>query len=143
MKKHQSGAGIVEFALASILFLTFLLGIIDFSRLLFTWSAANEATRAGARYAVVCATTDNSALVLTKMRAMLPEIRSVALEWRPAGCTAATCRGVNVTITGLDYLWISPIAGVARRAPIAMPTFATYLPREIMRQDVNSATICS
>jgi Flp pilus assembly protein TadG len=143
MNKKQSGATAVEFALVLVIFLTFLLGITDFSRMLFTWNAANEATRAGARYAVVCDDTGNSAQVLSKMQALLPQIQSINLDWIPAGCTAATCEGVTLTITNLDYQWISPIAGLARLPAIRMPSFSTFLSREVMRQDPNSPAICS
>ena len=143
MTNRQTGATTVEFALGLIIFLTFLLGITDFSRMLFTWGAAHEATRAGARYAVVCDDTANQALVLAKMQALLPQITTINMAWTPASCTPATCEGVTVTITGLNYQWISPIAGAAKLAPIPMPTFSTFLPREIMRQDPNSAAICS
>jgi len=143
MTHRQAGATTVEFALALLLFLTFLLGIVDFSRMLFTWSAAQEATRAGARYAAVCDDTSQQALVLARMQALLPQISTIAVAWSPTGCSASTCEGVTVTITGLNYQWISPIAGLAKRAPIPMPTFSTFLPREIMRQDPNSAAICS
>lgn len=142
MNKTQFGATTVEFALVLIIFLTFLLGITDFSRMLFTWNAANEATRAGARFAVVCDDTSKKAQVLAKMRALLPQIGDINLEWVPSGCTAATCEGVRLTITSLDYQWISPIAGSAKLAGIQMPAFSTYLTREIMRQDPNSAAIC-
>jgi len=143
MTHRQAGATTVEFALALLLFLTFLLGILDFSRMLFTWSAAQEATRAGARYAAVCDDTSQQALVLARMQALLPQIGSIAVAWSPTGCSASTCEGVEVTITGLNYQWISPIAGLAARAPVSMPSFSTFLPREIMRQDPNSAAICS
>jgi Flp pilus assembly protein TadG len=142
-KKQPRGATTVEFALVLLVFLTFLLGIVDFSRMLFTWNAANEATRAGARYAVVCDDTANSAQVLATMQARLPQIQSINLAWSPAGCTAATCEGVTLSITQLDYQWISPIAGLALIPAIAMPSFSTFLPREIMRQDPNSNAICS
>ena len=142
MKKTQTGAAAVEFALALLIFLTFLLGITDFSRMLFTWNAANEATRAGARYAVVCDDTNNEAAVLSRMQALLPQISDIEMDWIPAGCTAATCEGVTVSITNFNYQWISPIAGLAQLAPIPMPTFSTFLPREIMRQDPNSPAIC-
>lgn len=142
MNKTQAGAATVEFALALLVFLTFLLGITDFSRMLFTWNAANEATRAGARYAVVCDGTGNQAEVLAKMQALLPQISSINLAWTPAACTPATCQGVTVTITNLNYQWISPIAGLVAMAPIPMPVFSTFLPREIMRQDPNSGLIC-
>lgn len=138
-----SGATTVEFALALLVFLTFLLGITDFSRMLFTWSAANEATRAGARFAVVCDNTTNQTQVLAKMQALLPQINAITVTWVPASCTPATCQGVTVSITGLNYQWISPIAGLAALTPIPMPTFSTFLPREIMRQDPHSAAICS
>lgn len=143
MRNRHSGATTVEFAFGLLIFLTFTLGITDFSRMLFTWSAAQEATRAGARYAVVCDDTGQQGQVLARMQALLPQINTISVAWLPAGCTAASCQGVTVTITGLNYQWISPIAGAAAMAPIPMPTFSTFLPREIMRQDPNSAAICS
>jgi hypothetical protein len=109
--------------------------------MLYTWNAATEATRLGARYAVVCADTANQAQVLEKMRRMVPEIGGVALAWEPAGCDATTCTGVTVTITRLDYRWISPVIGAVAPAR-ALPPFSTYLPREMMRQDPNNALIC-
>ncbi len=139
----KNGATTMEFALSLLIFLTFLLGILDFSRMLFTWSAANEATRMGARYAVVCDSTFNEAAVLARMQRLLPQISDIDLAWVPAGCNAATCEGVTVTVTGLNYQWISPIAGLPAMAAIPMPGFSTYLPREIMRQDPNSDGICS
>jgi Flp pilus assembly protein TadG len=141
--KRQHGATTVEFALGLVVFLTFLLGITDFSRMLFTWNAANEATRAGARYAVVCDDTTQSAAVLARMQQMLPQISSINVAWAPSGCTPTTCQGVTVTVTGLNYHWISPVAGLVSVGAIPMPSFSTYLPRERMRQDPHSATICS
>jgi Flp pilus assembly protein TadG len=141
MKSSQVGATTIELALVLVLFFMFLLGVTDFSRMLFTWNAATEATRLGARYAVVCADTGNPGPVAQKMRMMVPEIGAVALAWEPAGCDAATCAGVTVTVTSLNYRWISPIVGVVL-APRALPTFSTYFPREMMRQDPNNALIC-
>lgn len=141
MRPRARGGATVEFALVLLLFLTFMLGITDFSRMLYAWNAATEASRLGARYAVVCDNTGNKAAVLTRMQRLLPDVRDIALTWDPAGCNSATCRGVTVTITDLGFRWISPIAGAV--APtIAMPTFSTYLPRESMRQDPNSNAIC-
>jgi Flp pilus assembly protein TadG len=139
---RERGATAVEFALVLLMFCTFVLAIVDFSRMLFMWNGASEAARAGARYAVVCDDTTHQAQVLAKVQALMPQVSSVNLAWSPAGCNSSTCTGVTVTIVGLNYRWISPIAGLAARAPIAMPTFSTYLPREIMRQDPHSAAIC-
>lgn len=147
-KSMQSGATTVEFALSLLLFLTFLLGITDFSRMLFTWNAATEATRAGARYAVVCDNTAQKPAVLARMQAMLPQIEDIELTWvsndpAVAVCGPANCAGVTVTITSLNYQWISPIAGVAGLGLINMPGFSTFLPREVMRQDPYSNAICA
>lgn len=142
MNTKQTGATTIEFALVLVIFLMFLLGIVDFSRMLFTWSAANEATRAGARYAVVCDNTGNQAAVLAKMQAMLPQINTVSVAWTPPLCNPTDCTGVTVSITGLNYRWISPIPGFASHL-IPMPQFSTFLTREVMRQDPNSDAICS
>lgn len=144
MKSRQQGATAVEFALVLVMFLMFLLGILDFTRMLYTWNAATEATRFGARYAVVCDDAGlNSDEVLARMQAVLPQIHSIAVEWVPAACTAATCTGVTVSISDLDYQWISPIVGVTKLPGIRMPTFSTFLPREAMRKDPNSNKICA
>lgn len=143
-RTRQSGATVIEFALVMVIFLSFLLAVTDFSRMLFTWNAANEATRAGARYAVVCDDKNQQDLVLARMQGVLPQISisNINIVWSPDGCTTATCEGVTVSIVGLNYQWISPIGGLVAIAPIAMPTFSTYLNREVMRQDANSAAIC-
>lgn len=136
-----SGATTIEFALGLLIFLTFTLGIVDFSRMLYTWSAASEVTRYGARYAAVCDDTLRADEVLAHMQELLPQVQTIAVDWSPAGCTAATCEGVTVGITDLNYQWISPIAGAVSPL-IAMPQFSTYLPREVMRLDPNSGAIC-
>ena len=89
MKNRTHGATTIEFALGLLFFLMLVLGIVDFARMLFTWSAANEATRAGARYAVVCDDTGQQALVLARMQTLLPQITAAGVAWAPAGCTVA------------------------------------------------------
>jgi Flp pilus assembly protein TadG len=142
VKRNQLGATAVEFALVLMLFLMFMLGIVDFSRMLYTWSAANEATRAGARYAAVCDSTGNSAQVLARMQLLMPQIQNIQLAWNPPSCDPTTCEGVTVTIQNMNYRWISPLAGFITRADIPMPGFSTYLTREAMRQDPHSGDIC-
>lgn len=142
-RRHALGATLIEFALVLILFFTFLLGIVDFARMLWTWNAATEATREGARFATVCDATNNQAAVLARMQLMLPAIQGATVTWRPNGCTTATCESVEVSITGLNFQWISPVSGLASAMSLPMPGFSTYLPREIMRQDVNSDALCS
>jgi hypothetical protein len=142
-RRRTLGATLIEFALVLVLFLTFLLGVMDFARMLWTWNAATEATREGARFAVVCDSQANQADVLARMRLMLPAVENVTLTWRPAGCSAATCEGVEVRIDGLAFDWISPVAGLTAALRLPMPGFSTYLPREAMRQDLHSEALCA
>lgn len=139
---RQGGATIVEFALALLSFLIFTLGLLDFARLLHTWNAASEASRLGARFAVACADTGNRDLVLARMQGLLPQVSAIDVAWAPAGCTAATCESVTVTITALSFNWIAPVPGAIGNRIISMPGFSTYLPREMMRQDPLSAVDC-
>jgi hypothetical protein len=147
LSNKQTGATTVEFALVLMIFLTFFLGLIDFTRMLWTWNAATEATRWGARVSVVCAR--GASAVLTKMQKFLPQLTAsnLQIDWYDtsgvisASCDHTSCAGVNVRITGLNYQWISPI-GWATHAAIPMPGFSTYLPREIMGQDPNSSAVC-
>lgn len=144
----QQGATTVEFALVLMFYLTFLLGVLDMSRLLWTWNAASEATRWGARTAVVC--DRDATAVLARMKTFLPQLTedNVEVQWYDAdgnvsaSCTFANCQGVNVRIVNLDYQWLAPL-GFGRIAPWPMPGFSTYLPREIMGQDPGSASVCS
>ncbi|GAB3441853.1 pilus assembly protein [Massilia solisilvae] len=141
---RQHGATLVEFSLVLVLFLTFTLGLMDFARLLFTWNAATEATRHGARYAAACVDPNGSdGELLNKMREMLPAISAYSIAWNPAGCTASTCQGVTVTITDFDFQWLAPIPDAVRPTILIPGTnFSTYLPRESLRQDPYSATFC-
>jgi hypothetical protein len=141
MKTDQAGATTIELAFVLVLFFMFLLGVLDFSRMLYTWNAATEAARLGARFAVVCADPGNPSLVLDKMHRMVPEIGGATLAWEPAGCDASSCTGVTATITGLNFRWISPLTGLVLPAR-ALPSFSTHLPREMMRQDANTSVIC-
>jgi Flp pilus assembly protein TadG len=148
MSKRQRGATAVEFSLVLMIFMMLFLGIVDFSRMLWTWNAANEATRWGARISVVC--DRNAAAVLANMQKFVPQLvaANLQVDWYDgagnvsATCNSTNCAGVNVRITGLNYNWISPL-GFATHAAIPMPGFSTYLPREIMGQDPNSSTVCS
>jgi Flp pilus assembly protein TadG len=151
VKTRQFGSTAVEFALVLIIFLTFFLGILDFARMLWTWNAASEATRWGARISVVCDRgVASKAFVLSRMQKFLPQLTSANLvvEWYDAAdaisatCNSTNCSGVSVRITGLNYQWLSPI-GFSNHAAIPMPGFSTYLPREIMGQDANSSAVCS
>lgn len=142
--KNEHGAILIEFSMVLVLFLTFTLGLMDCARLLFTWNAATEATRHGARYAAACVDPNGSSgELLNKMREMLPPISAYSIAWDPAGCSASTCKGVTVTITDINFQWLAPFPN-AVRPTLLIPgsSLSTYLPRESLRQDPYSATFC-
>lgn len=148
MNKHQKGTTAVEFAIVVALFLTVLLGILDFGRILFTWNAVGEATRWGARQAVVCG--QGSTSVLGKMQTILPTLTpaNVSVQWYDTSgavstsCDATSCGGVAVSVTGMTVAPYSPATWIGF-SRLAVPGFSTYLPREIMGQDPNSSSVCS
>lgn len=132
----QHGATTVEFAITAVLFFSLLLGIMDFGRMLFTWNAAAEATRWGARIAVVCdkLTPDQ---VRDRMRRILPRLANeniVINYYNPAGvinnaCDKANCKAVEVSLAGFAFDPISPFMPFGLTT---LPDFRTYLPRESM-----------
>jgi hypothetical protein len=139
---RERGAAMVEFAIVVAVFLALLLGIIDFGRMLFTWNAAVEATRWGARIAIVCdkLTPDQ---VRDRMRRILPALTNanIAIDfYDPLGtvnnaCTKDTCKAVQVSLTSFAFDTISPFMPFGA---ITVPDFRTYLIRESM-EAVNAA----
>lgn len=126
-RSGQRGATAVEFALIAMVFVTFVLGILQFGWIIFTFNSAAEATRRGARVAVVSA--PNSAAILNEMQFFLPGLTAsnVIVQYEPS---EAACEYVVVRLaTGNDAYQVSwvfwpPLTG------IAVPPFPTALPRE-------------
>ena len=132
---RQRGVAAVEFALVASVFLTMLIGVMEMGRLLWTWNAAVEATRLGARVAVVC--DINDAIVTTRMRQMLPSLANanITVTYLPNACTTATCTSVRVQLTGYTHQTIIPLAPIS----VSLPPFSTTLRKEFMQSTSNSA----
>lgn len=138
-RRRQAGLAAVEFALiaAAILF-PLLIGIMEFGRIIFYWNAATEATRLGARLAVVCDLDDST--IKSKMNALFPVIDTTEIQiiYEPAGCTTTNCQQVQVSIVKPDPQWTA-LRSFLSSAPDAwvfrpsFPRFSTTLPRESMR----------
>lgn len=131
--KLQRGAAAVEFAIVVSIFFTLLLGAMEMGRLLWTWNAAGEATRLGARLAVVCDIGDTS--ILTRMQEMLPALQPqhVSIAYVPSGCSTETCQSVRVSLAGYTHVPIVPFVALS----IAIPPFQTTLPKEYMQSTNN------
>jgi Flp pilus assembly protein TadG len=140
--RRQQGVAAVEFALVCTVFFTLLLGVIEMGRLLWTWNAATEATRLGARLAVVCDL--NEPHIKTQMIGRLPSLTTsnIVIDYLnpPAAdntCTVSTCKAVRVSLTGYEYDAIIPFMPLT----LDLPAFTTTLPREHMQSSGNA--VCS
>jgi len=127
VKGKQLGATAVEFALVLLVFLTFFFGITDFARMLFTWGAANEAARHGARSRQSATTPPMRRRYFARMRGIVPEIGSINLAWdRLMHC--GNLRVGNRNNHQPQLLIGYPPCRHCRSAAISMPTFSTTLP---------------
>lgn len=127
-EQGQQGAAAVEFALVASLLFTLLFGITEMSRILFYWNTAGEATRLGARMAVVCG--KDAAAIKTHMSNRLGILTpgNINISYTPDGCDINSCRSVTVSITGLNVSTFIPFVPLN----LDMPSFSTTLLRETM-----------
>lgn len=132
---RQAGVAAVEFAIVAALLFTLLLGMIEMARMLWTWNAAVEATRRGARMAVVC--NLNEPNIKVRMQQMLPALAAsnITITYLPAACSDANCQTVTVTLSGYTHQPIIPFVPMS----VPIPSFSTSLPREFMQSSGNSA----
>lgn len=135
---RQRGVAMVEFALIAVIFFSLLLGIMEFGRWMFTLNTANEATRLGARLAAVCDLDEPQ--IKQQMRALVSGLadEQIAITYRPASCTAANCRTVEVRLVDFHYTpLLLPLFG----AEVPVPPFLTIQSRESMSSAGNP--VCS
>jgi Flp pilus assembly protein TadG len=149
-RKRQLGAAAVEFALVAIVFFMLLIGIVEMGRVLFTWNAAVEATRYGARVAVVCGLND--AAILSRMQQIMPALTAtnVSVTYSPSGCSVADCQQVSVSTQGVSVSPLIPRPPVDQPMQetswvLTVPPFTTTLPRESMLNSIDghSNPVCT
>lgn len=141
---RQTGAAAVEFALLSALFLiALLLGIVEIGRALFLINATAEATRLGARIAVVCdVSAGQQDLIRARMRqyalTVLPTDH-IAIDYAPANCSPGTCRSVTVSVLpGATFPTFIPFVPLTWE----LPAFATTLPTESLDSAGGANPVC-
>ncbi|TIV72531.1 MAG: pilus assembly protein [Mesorhizobium sp.] len=131
--RSQSGAAMIEAAIAMPLLLTLLLGFVDFGYAFYQWNAANKAVQAGARLAQISApvagglssetlTQSDSTKVGTAVPANTYNYICTANSAGVASCTCgtgATCLNVTASQTAFDFIY----SGSSTRAGMQ-----TYLP---------------
>lgn len=144
-RHKQKGAETVEFAMIALLFFGVLFAIIEFSRAMFVWNALSEATRRGARMAVICPVGSgipkqvaifgdkNGSLATSPVIVGLtPDMVTINYFYiDPAGAKAATlnpaqAKFTEVSITGYTHTLLIPLWG----SSVPAPEFKTTLPTE-------------
>lgn len=139
---NQRGAAAVEFSLVALLFFMLLFGIIETARLLFVWNSATEATRYGARVAVVCNLNDSA--IVSRMQRIMPNLPAgkVRVEYLPSSPISCNrdgtaghpnCQFVKVSIENFEVQTYIPGIDL----DIEMPTFTTTLTRESLSSTNN------
>ena len=149
-RKREQGATMVEMALTLPLFLLLIFAIIEFALVIFTWTRAVDATRAGARYAIVndpvtdvssldCSAVTNVSVtcdsanctgLMNQMNALYQDLQAANVTVR-YGCSSTgfsgnprAVRGVTVSIVGQEYALVLP--GVIGLDPtLTLPPFTS------------------
>ncbi|CAM3303915.1 TadE/TadG family type IV pilus assembly protein [Cupriavidus taiwanensis] len=143
-RSGQAGAAAIEFALVASIFFMLLIGIAEFSRVLFYWNTAGEATRLGARIAVVCDVTDTA--IKDRMTLLMPLLKAsnIQVAYEPSGCDADadtarnSCRSVTVSVANVSVKTFIPVVPIT----VSLPPFTTTLPRESLDSST-SGKICN
>ncbi|GAB3628025.1 pilus assembly protein TadG [Pandoraea terrae] len=135
--RRQRGAAAIDFALVSLAFFPLLIGVMEMGRVLFYWNTVGEATRLGARMAVVCdiepmPLTASSPLYI-KMQQMLPILQPGNIN------VAYTSVSVTVSIAGVSINTAVPFT----RFTVTMPPFTTTLPTESLNSVGGTNPTCS
>lgn len=134
------GVVTVEFTLVAAIFFFALFSIIGIARVLYIYNATVNATRLGARLAVVCDLAA-AANIQTKMAAKVPGLNTsnINLTYNPSGCSVSTCTSVTVSISNFTVAIATPASFPLGN--FTVPGFSTTLVRESMSSTDNS--VCS
>ena len=138
---RQYGLATVEFAIVAFVLFMLIFGVIEFGRGFFVVAALDEATRRGARMAVVCPINDPAIFQAAAFNnTLIPDLDAsdISVEYLDSsGALVATpavaasfrlIRYVRVRVVGYQHQMLIPL--VTALAPFFMPEFATILPRE-------------
>jgi hypothetical protein len=129
----ERGSTLVEYSIAALVFLTSMFAVMEFGRALWVHNALSDATRRGARYAVL-----NSA-------GNIAQVKNVVVYGDPAGGTksivpnlstndvtvtysamAVNTGSATVSINSYQFQFVIPIVGTT----ITMPKYTTSLTGE-------------
>jgi Flp pilus assembly protein TadG len=142
-EKSEKGQTLVEFAMVTLVFFVLVFGITEFGRALWTWNTIVQATRAGARYAVVETPTSDDMQIKKVVAYNDPNASSsstpvvpgltetnVTIQYLNNDGSVASNKNVAdliaVSVTGYQFSFLVPLFGTQ----IPLPSFTTKLPLE-------------
>lgn len=149
-RKRQRGMHVTEMAFVGLLISVLMLASIEFARALFTWNAAVDATRRGARVAAVCQ-MNNPAIKTVAVygtnnatgRALVPGLTTsnITVTYLDGNgnstATFTNVKYVRVGITGYQFHFFIP--GLPN-STVTLPSFQTTLPAESLGYDPDNNT---
>lgn len=100
-RKNDKGASLIEFGLVVLVFYTFVFGIMDLGRALYTYHFVNHAAREATRYAIVHGSVSGdpatAADIAQYVRNIIPEgidpkAVTVSTTWSPNNAPGSTVR---------------------------------------------------
>lgn len=147
--RYQRGITSVEFSIIGTLLFILLFGVIEFGRLLSTFTVLGESTRRAARLATVCPVNDPG-ITNTGLFGSLPGFTSANLQIQylrddggvlasPAGSDYAAIQYVKVQVTGYSISLAIPLINPS----ITAPAFPVTLPRESLGVTPLAVNPCS
>ncbi|SIT45909.1 TadE-like protein [Paraburkholderia piptadeniae] len=145
-RRRERGVAAVEFALIAPIFFILLIGIMEMGRLFFYWNSATEATRLGARIAVVCDVNPSQSAtnpVIKNMQRLLPILKpsNITIAYSPTGCDASSCVSVTVSVSNVNN--IGTAVPFLKPFSVGIPSFSTTLPRESLDSQGGTNPSCS
>jgi Flp pilus assembly protein TadG len=133
LKNDQRGATLVEFAIGVTVFLTVMFAVLEFGRALWVHNALTDATRRGARYAVIHTAADAASVKNvvvygdpaggTKPLVINLTTSNVTVAYSNFGLEGGTA---SVSITDYQFQFVLPLVGTT----IQMPNYTTTLTGE-------------
>ena len=144
MKRSELGLTTVEFAVVATALFVMLFGVIEFSRVMYSFAVLSEGTRRAARLATVCPLNDPGISATANFSA-LPGFSSgnVQLDYlnasgTPTG-TYSDITYVRVQITGYSI----PLSIPFVNPTVTSPAFPVTLPRESLGVTPTATYTCS
>ena len=138
-RAHSRGVAAVEMALIAPCFFLAFFGALEVARVLYVWNTATEATRVGARTAVVC--NAGAPAIKRKVQSLLPSLTDaeVTVEYFPAGCAPGSCSTVPVSVASTSDVTTFIPNFFPPPARFRFPTAATTLTIESQSSTIPGA----